>query len=67
MPGIYTDRQLFIELGDIFRDAQLMLDNRKKPVGAREEIANKILKLASEGRSPSEIRSKIIDFVIEGR
>jgi len=64
MPGNCFDRKIFLELGDIFRDAELMLSNRKKAPEVSDEIAPQILRLASEGRSPSEIRSKVITTII---
>lgn len=64
MTGNCFDRKTFLELGDIFRDAELMLSNRRKAPGVSDEIALQILRLASEGRSPSEIRSKVITTII---
>jgi len=63
--AIYTDRSLFVELGDIFRDAQLTLGNCSKGSEAIDAIASTILRLASEGRSPSEIRSSVIQAIVK--
>lgn len=56
MATIRSDRERFLELGDIFRELQFLARDRR----IDRRTADRIIRLASEGLSPSEIRSEII-------
>jgi len=58
MVTIRSDRERFLEIGDIFRELQFMSRDRR----IDRRTADQIIRLACEGYSPSEIRSEISAF-----